>query len=102
GVVGRAVGELAREAELAGGGRGLALDFALGAAAEALLGALDDAAQEGAAAVHVVGEIMVEMVAHRGLDEARGLEAGQAVLGLALEMRGADEDREHQLDAVED
>ena len=32
------------------------------------------------------------MVAHRGLDEARRLEAGQAVLGLALEMRVADED----------
>src|SRR5256885_15528531 len=44
---------------------------------------------------------MVEMVAHRGLDEARRLEAGQAVLGLALEMRVADEDAEHQLDAVE-
>ena len=64
--------------------------------------ALDDRAEERAAAVHVVGEIMVEMVAHRGLDEARGLEAGQAVLGLALEMRVADEDAEHQLDAVED
>ena len=46
--------------------------------------------------------IMVEMVAHRGLDEARRLEAGEAVLGLALEMRVADEDAEHQLDAVED
>src|SRR5206468_9814401 len=38
-----AVGELARKAELAGGGGRLALDLALGAAAEALLGALDDA-----------------------------------------------------------
>ena len=42
------------------------------------------------------------MVAHGGLDEARRLKAGQAVLGLALEMRVADEDAEHQLDAVED
>ena len=83
-------------------GGGLALDLALGAAAEALLGALDDAAEERAAAVHVVGEIMVEMVADGGLDEAGGLEAGQAVLGLALEMRVADEHAEHQLDAVED
>src|SRR6185437_14791199 len=100
GVVVGAVGELAGEAELAGGGRGLALDLALGAAAEALLHPLDDRAEEGAAAVHIVGEIMVEMVADGGLDEARGLEAGQAVLGLALEMRIADEDAEHQLDAV--
>src|SRR5689334_5829449 len=45
---------------------------------------------------------MVEMVADGGLDEARGLETGQAVLGLALEMRVADEDAQHQLDAVED
>ena len=59
------------------------------------------AAEECAAAVHVVGKVMVEMVAHGGLDEAGGLEAGQAVLGLALEMRVADEDAEHQLDAVE-
>ena len=102
GVVVGAVGELAGEAELARGGRGLALDLALGAAAEALVHPLDDRAEERAAAVHIVGEIMVEMVAHRGLDEARRLEAGQAVLGLALEMRVADEDAEHQLDAVED
>ena len=100
GVVVGAVGELAGEAQLARRGGGLALHLALGAAAEAVLGALDDRAQERAAAVHVVGEEMVEMVAHRGLDEARRLEAGQAVLGLALEMRVADEDAEHQLDAV--
>ena len=72
-------------------GGGLALDLALGAALEALVHPLDDRAQQRAAAVHIVGEIMVEMVAHRGLDEARRLEAGQAVLGLALEMRVADE-----------
>src|SRR3954451_14594446 len=86
GVVATAVGELAGEAELAGAGRGLALHLALGAAAEALLGALDDRTEQRAAAVHIVGEIMVEMVAHRSLDEARRLEAGEAVLGLALEM----------------
>src|SRR5947209_16220816 len=43
------------------------------------------------AAIHVVGEIMIEMVADGSLDEARGLKAGQAVLGLALEVRVADE-----------
>ncbi len=42
------------------------------------------------------------MVADRILDEARGLEAGEAVLGLALEVRVADEHGQHQLDAVED
>ena len=69
-----AIGELAGEAELAGAGRGLALDFALGAAAEALLHPLDDGAQKRPAAVHIVGEIMVEMVADGGLDEAGCLE----------------------------
>src|SRR5436853_376162 len=63
--------------------------------------ALVEAAEAGAAAVHGVGEEMVGMLAHGGFDEARRLEAGQAVLGLALEMRVADEDRKHQLDAVE-
>src|SRR5204862_3855098 len=100
-IVGGAVGELAGEAELPRAGRGLALHLALGAPAQSFFRALDDRAEERSAAVHIVGEIMVEMVAHRGLDEARGLEAGQAVLGLALEMRIADEDAEHQLDAVE-
>ena len=101
-VVVGAIGELAGQAQLARGGRGLALDLALGAAAQALVHPLDDRAEQRPAAVHIVGEIMVEMVAHGGLDEARRLEAGQAVLGLALEMRIADEDAEHQLDAVED
>src|SRR4051812_38023600 len=45
---------------------------------------------------------MIEMVAHRGLDEARSLKAGEAILGLTLEVRVADEDAEHKLDAIED
>src|SRR6476646_6358138 len=45
-----------------------------------LRGALDYRADQGAAASHIVGEIMVEMVADRGLDEARRFEAGQPVL----------------------
>src|SRR5688572_15549428 len=44
---------------------------------------------------------MVEMVAHCRLDEARRLKAGEAILGLALEMRVADEYRQHQFDAIE-
>src|SRR6188508_2573600 len=49
----------------------------------AVLHPLDDRAQQRTAAVHIIGEVMVEMVADRVLDEARGLEAGEAVLGLA-------------------
>ena len=41
--------------------------------AEALLHPLDDRAEQRSAAVHVVGEIMVETVADGGLDEARRL-----------------------------
>ena len=41
------------------------------------------------------------MVAHRGFDEARCLEAGETVLGLALEMGIANEHAEHQLDTIE-
>ena len=40
------------------------------------------------------------MVAHRGLDQARRLGGGEAVLGLALELGVADEDRDHRLGAV--
>ena len=42
------------------------------------------------------------MVAHRGLDQPRGVGAGQPVLGLALELRVADEHREHDLGAGDD
>src|SRR3546814_18094646 len=44
---------------------------------------------------------MVEMVAHGIFGEARGLGARQPVLGLALNLRITDEDRQHHLAAVE-
>ena len=43
----------------------------------------------------VAGQPMVERVAHHALDDAGGLGAGQPVLGLALELRLADEHRQH-------
>ena len=78
------------------------MDLALGAAAEALIHPLHDLAEERSATVHIVGKIMVEMVADGRLDEARRFEAGQTVLGLALKMRVPNEDAEHQFDAVHD
>ena len=42
------------------------------------------------------------MVAHGIFGEARGLRARQPILGLALELGVADEDRQHHLAAVED
>ena len=45
---------------------------------------------------------MVEMVAHSVFDKPRGFRRGQPVLGLALELRVADENRQHQFGFVED
>src|SRR3546814_18187310 len=45
---------------------------------------------------------MVEMIADRRFDEARRVGAGEAVLGLALELRVADEDRQHDFRARDD
>ena len=43
----------------------------------------------------ISGQPMVEVVAHRLLDEALRVGGGELVLGLALEFRLADEDRQH-------
>ena len=67
-----AIGELAGQAELAGAGGGFALDLALGFAGEALVHPLEDMAEQRLAALHIVGEEMVEMVANRVFDQARG------------------------------
>ena len=44
---------------------------------------------------------MVKMVAHRVLDQPRCLGRSQPVLGLALKLRLADKDRQHQFGFVE-
>ena len=61
----------------------------------ALVHAVDDIGEQRLAPVHMVGQEMVEMVAHGIFDQTRGVGAGQAVLGLALELGIADEDRQH-------
>ena len=96
-----AIGELAGQAQLAGIGGSLALDLALGLAAQPLVHAFQHVAEERLAPFHVVGEEMVEVIAHRVFDQTRCLGRGQAVLGLALELRIADEDRKHGLAARE-
>ena len=97
-----AVGELARKPQLAPRGRRLALDLALGAARQPFVHPLEHEAEQSPPALHMVGEIMVEMVAHRGLDQPRRVGRGQPILGLALELRIADEERKHDLGAVGD
>ena len=91
---GAAVGELAGQAELSR--RVLAADLLLLAAAQALLGALDHPVEEPRRLVRRGGEPMVEGIADRVLDDARRLGGRQPVLGLADELRLADEDREER------
>ena len=88
-----AVGELAGQAQFLH--RGLARDFLFGAAAQPLVGALDDEIQELVGLQRIARQPMVERVLDRLLDDALGLGGGEAVLGLALEFRLAHEYREH-------
>ena len=88
-----AVGELAGQAQLAR--RGLARDLLFLAAAQALLGAVDDEVEQLVGLLRIAGEPVVERVLDRVLDDALRFGGGEAVLGLALEFRLADEHRQH-------
>ena len=74
---------------------GLARDLLFLAAADALFGAFEDEVEQLVRLQRIAGEPMVERVLDRLLDDALRLGGGEAVLGLALEFRFADEDREH-------
>src|SRR3546814_3560725 len=52
--------------------------------------------------LHIVCKEVVEMILHRIFDKPRGFWTGEPVLGLALELRVADKDRQHHLRARED
>ena len=91
---GRAIGELAGKAQLADGR--LARDVLFLAALDALLGAIDDEVQQPVSLGRMTRQPMIEMIAHRVLDNAHGLHRGELVLGLALKLRLADEDREER------
>src|SRR3546814_663505 len=52
--------------------------------------------------LHIVFKEVVEMILHRIFDKPRGFWTGEPVLGLALELRVADKDRQHHLRARED
>ena len=95
-----AVGELAGQAQLAR--RGLARDILFLAAADALLGALDHEVEQLVGLHRIAGEPMVERVLDRLLDDALRFGGGEAILGLALEFRLADEHREHGAGADHD
>ena len=89
---GGAVHELAGQAQFLGGG--LAGGFLFGAAAQAFLGPQHEEVEDGARGFGVTRKPCVEVVAHGAFDKAGGFFGGEAVLGLAHELRLADEDRD--------
>ena len=85
-----AVRQLAGQAQLA---RRLGtLDLLVLAPAQPVLGALDDEAEQDVGLFRILGQPVVQRVAQQGLDQTLALGGGQAVLGLALELRVPDED----------
>ncbi len=93
-VLGRAVGQLARQAQPLG--RRFPLGFLFGPAPQPFLGAQDQKIQNGACRFRVGRQPIVEMVADRTFHPARGFLGRQPVLGLADERRLADEDRDQR------
>jgi hypothetical protein len=91
--VARAIGELAGQAQLAG--RGLAHQLLVLLAAQPLLDQLDDAVDQIIGARRIGRQPMVEMILDRRFDQARRLDVGELLLGLALELGLADEEGEH-------
>src|SRR5690606_37339457 len=89
----RAVGELAGKAQLAHGG--LAVDFLLLATADALVGARNHPVEKLRRVLGVLGQPVIERIAYGLLDDTHGLGGGEPVLGLADEIRLADEYRQH-------
>ncbi len=95
-----AVGEFSRQTEFSH--RGLARNILFLAAAQPLLGALDHEFEQLVGLRRIAGEPMVERVLDRLLDNALRFGGGEAILGLALEFRLADEHREHGAGADHD
>ena len=93
-----AVGKLAGEAQLAR--RRLTLLLAVLLAADALLGLGDDMLEQDVAGFLVAGQPVLEIVADDRLNELCRLDADQFLLGLALELRLFDEDRDQARGAV--
>jgi hypothetical protein len=86
----RTVRQLAGQTQLAG--RGGALDVLVLAAAQTVLGPVDDEAQQGVGLFGALGQPVVDGVAEQLLDQPLALGRRQPVLGLTLELGIADED----------
>ena len=96
----RTIGQFAGQAQ-ARGGVG-AFSVALGLAARPVLGLFDHMVDQPPRARRVAGQEMVEMVAHRLLDQAGGFRHAEPFLGLALELRVRDKGGHHHAGAVHD
>ena len=94
----RAVGQLAGQAQLAG--RGLARDFLFLPLLQPVFGLIDHEIQQPVGFCRAFRQPMIEMIAHHVFHQALGVGRGKLVLGLALEFRLADEDRQHGAGAV--
>ena len=66
------------------------------APALAVFGAFDDALQQQARALGMLGQPVVEVILDGGLDQLGRRHGDQLLLGLALELRVADEQRQHR------
>src|SRR6185503_17468006 len=88
----RAVGKLTWQPQAAR--RSLPADLFFLLAAKPLLSAVDHPLEQAIGLRRVAGKPMVEGIAHRGLDDAGRFLGRQPVLGLALELGLADEERE--------
>ena len=89
---GGTVGELAGQPKLADGR--LARDVFFLTALDAFFGAFDDEVEQPVGLRRVPRQPMIEMVAHGVLDDAHRFHGCKLILGLALELRLADEDGE--------
>jgi hypothetical protein len=73
----------------------LARDFLLLPPLDAFLGTLDDEIEQPIGLCHIAAEPMVERVLDGLLDDALRFHSSEAILGLALKLRLANEHREH-------
>jgi hypothetical protein len=88
-----AIGQLARQAQLAG--RGFARNFLFLLTLQPVFGAIDHKAQKLVGFGRAFRQPVIEMIAHHIFHQALRIGRGQLVLGLALEFGLADEDRQN-------
>ncbi len=92
--IARAIGEFARQAQLAR--RRFAADFLFLFALEPVFGLIDHEIEQLVGFLRAFGQPVVEMIAHDIFDEPLRIRRRKLVFCLALEFRLANEDRQHR------